>query len=503
VVPVIVRPRLEDHFVIGKYTGKVIVGVGMLMWIPLITSLAYREWDTVLDFIISSAACFIVGLGLQYICRTDKDMNWSHGLVVASGAWIWATALGALPHWLSGHEGTYLDAMFDVMSGYTTTGLYLLQDLDHLANGMNMWRHLLTYAGGQGIVVIALTFLFKGTAGAYKVYVGEGKDERLLPNVVHTARAIWLVSLTWLGVATLALWVTGMWLGQAWDRALLHGLWVFMGAWSTGGFAPQSYNTMYYHDLVYEVVCIVVMIAGSFNFAMHWAMWTGDRKEIRRNVETVSMFVTLSLTTMIATFWLAKAGIYPDAMALFRKVFYQIASGHTTTGFSTIYSKSFVTQWGPIGLVATTIAMAIGASACSTGGGIKGIRMGIMSKAFFQDIRRMISPESALVRERFHHIKDTWLDDAMVRTVMTITVAYLTLYALGAVVGTLYGYPLDQSAFEMVSAASNTGLSCGVTAPSMPWVMKVVFLLGMWLGRLEFMSVFAMAGYAWAVVRGR
>ena len=88
--------------------------------------------------------------------------------------------------------------MFDVMSGYTTTGLYLMQDLDHVSNGLNMWRHILTYAGGQGIVVIALTFLFKGTAGAYKLYVGEGKDERLLPNVVHTARAIWRRGLTWL-----------------------------------------------------------------------------------------------------------------------------------------------------------------------------------------------------------------------------------------------------------------------------------------------------------------
>jgi trk system potassium uptake protein TrkH len=503
----IVRPRFEDHKVIAKYTGKVIVGVGLLMTVPLVTSLVYREWDTVLDFLISMCACFVVGLGAQYFFRTEKDMDWSHGLVVASGAWLWATVLGALPHFLSGHEGWgaagYLNSMFDVMSGYTTTGLYLMQDLDHIAYGLNMWRHLITYAGGQGIVVIALTFLFKGTAGAYKVYVGEGKDERLLPNVVHTARAIWLVSLTWLGVATFALWMTGMWLGQAPDRAFLHGLWVFMGAWSTGGFAPQSYNTMYYHDLLYEVICIIVMIAGSFNFAMHWAMWTGQRSEIRRNVETVSMFMTLSVTTMVATFWLAKAGVYPDAMSLFRKVFYQLASGHTTTGFSTIFSKSFVTQWGSIGLVVTAIAMAIGASACSTGGGIKGIRMGIITKAFFQDIRRMISPESALVRQRFHHIRDTWLDDGVVRGAMTVTIAYLTLYGLSAALATLFGYPLDQALFEVVSAASNTGLSCGVTAPTMHWFLKIWLILAMWLGRLEFMSIFALTGYAWAVVRGR
>ena len=499
----LLRPRKEDHLVIGKYTGKVIIGVGLLMVIPLITSVVFAEWDTVLDFVISIAACLVFGLGTQLMCRTDRDLSWSHGLIVASGSWIIATALGAMPHWLSGHEGSYLDAMFDVMSGFTTTGLYMLQDLDHVANGLNMWRHLLTYAGGQGIVVIALTFLFKGTAGAYKTYVGEGKDERLLPNVVQTARAIWLVSLTWLVVGTAALFIAGWALGQEPVRAFLHGLWVFMGAWSTGGFAPQSYNTMWYHALSYEVVAIIIMIAGSFNFAMHWAVWTGKRKEILKNVETVSFAITLTLTVLVATFGLARAGVYPDAMALFRKGFYQLVSGHTTTGFATIYSRAFVTQWGPVGLMATTIAMAIGASACSTGGGIKGIRIGVLFKSFMQEIRRAVSPEAAVVRTKFHHVRDIYLDDGLVRTVMTITIAYLALYGLTAIVGALYGYDFAQAAFEGVSAASNTGLSCGVTSPSMPDAMKVLYILAMWLGRLEFMSVFALGGYAVSMVRGR
>ncbi len=499
----ILRPRKQDHLLIGKYTGKIVTGVGLLMVIPLVTSLVFQEWDTAVDFVISISACLIFGLVTQLLCRTERDLNWSHGLVVASGSWIVATALGALPQWLSGHEGSYLDAMFDAMSGYTTTGLYLLQDLDHISHGLNMWRHVLTYAGGQGIVVIALTFLFKGTAGAYKVYVGEGKDERLLPNVVQTARAIWLVSLTWLVVGTAALFGTGLLLGQEPVRAFLQGLWVFMGAWSTGGFAPQSYNTFWFHSLTYEVLSMIIFIAGSLNFALHWALWTGNRKEIRRNVETVSFTVTLMVTTLIATFWLAKSGVYPDAMSLFRKVFYQLASGHTTTGFSTIYSKAFISQWGPVGMVATTIAMAIGASACSTAGGIKGIRIGIVTKAFLQDVRRMISPESAVVRAKYHHIRGIFLEDGLVRSALMITVAYLTMHALTAFVGTLYGYPLVTSMFEAVSAGSNTGLSCGLTDPSMPDLMKALYIFVMWLGRLEFMSVFALIGYAFSIVRGR
>jgi trk system potassium uptake protein TrkH len=129
--------------------------------------------------------------------------------------------------------------------------------------------------------------------------------------------------------------------------------------------------------------------------------------------------------------------------------------------------------------------------------------MGILSKAFLQDIRRMISPESAITSQKYHHIREVWLDDGLVRTAMTITVAYLALYGIGSVIGVLCGYPLDQAAFEMVSAASNTGLSCGVTTSTMPAVLKVTYLLGMWLGRLEFMSIFALFGYLWSVVRGR
>jgi trk system potassium uptake protein TrkH len=260
---------------------------------------------------------------------------------------------------------------------------------------------------------------------------------------------------------------------------------------------------MYYHALSYELICIVIMIAGSFNFALHWAVWTGRKREVIRNIETVSFATTLTLTVMAATFWLAREGVYPDAMALFRKSFYQLASGHTTTGFATIYSRAFVTQWGSIGLLATTVAMAIGASAASTGGGIKGLRMGIMVKSLVADIRKMVAPESAVVRERYHHIRDNWLDDGVVKAAMTITIAYLTMYFLSGLIGSFYGYEFTQALFEGVSAGSNTGLSCGVTSPSMPDLLKVVLFVCMWLGRLEFMSVFALLGYGISIVRGR
>jgi trk system potassium uptake protein TrkH len=413
------------------------------------------------------------------------------------------TVLGAVPHYLSGHFSSYLDAMFDVMSGYTTTGLYLLQDLDHVSHGLNMWRHILTFAGGQGIIVIALTFLFQGTAGAYKIYVGEGKDERLFPNVIQTARAIWLVSLAYLVVGSLFLWIAGMWLGQGPVRGLLHAVWIFMSSWSTGGFAPQSCNSIYYQSLLYELITVPIFVIGSFNFALHWAVWTGERKEIRRSIEIISFFTTVMIAMLLVTAGLMELNVYPDVVAFFRKMFYQVVSAHTTTGLGTIYSRTFVRQWGTMAMLGIILAMAIGASACSTAGGFKGIRMGIIFKGVIQDVRRLISPESARIVEKWHHISTRILDDATVRTAMLIVLSYVGIYAMGTIIGVYYGYDLAQAMFDSVSAGSNSGLSCGVVSPAMPTLMKGVYIFQMWAGRLEFMSLFALAGYLVALFRGR
>jgi trk system potassium uptake protein TrkH len=497
------RPRREDMAIILLYTGKIIIGIGLLMAVPLVTALAAAEWAAAVDFAIGMGVCLVLGLGAAMACRTSHEPSWTHGLVVSGFSWIVATAVGAIPHWLSGHYGSYLDAAFDLMSGYTTTGLVLIQDLDHVSYALNMWRHLLTFAGGQGIVVITLTFMAGGASGVSSLYVGEGKDERLMPNVTRTARAIWLISLVYLAVATPVLWALLAALGQGAGRSFLHALWMFMTAWSTGGFAPQSYNAYYYHSVSFEAVMVVLFVAGSLNFALHWAVWNGRRGEVRRNIEVVSFTVTLTLAMLLTTAGLMRRGVYPQFLAALRKMFYQVVSGHTTTGLMTIYSRAFVRQWGPIAMLGVTLAMAIGASACSTAGGIKGIRIGIMAKGLARTVRRSLVGERTQVVTKWHHLRTRVLDDGVVHTAMQITLCYLGLYALGTLAGVLCGYPLLDALFDGVSAGSNSGLSCGVTAPSMPAVLKVVYLFEMWAGRLEFTAVFAVVGYLVSMVRGR
>ncbi len=307
----------------------------------------------------------------------------------------------------------------------------------------------------------------------------------------------------YLAVGTPVLWLIAVVNGQSAVRGFLHALWIFMSAWSTGGFAPQSYNTYYYHSLAFEMATVIIFVAGSMNFALHWAVWTGRRGEIRRNIEIVSFTITITIVMLVTTAGLMKLGVYPDFLAALRKMFYQVVSGHTTTGLATIYSRAFVRQWGPLAMLGITLAMAFGGSASSTAGGFKGIRVGLVFKGLLLNVRRALAPERARVVVKWHHLRTRVLDEAVVSSAMLIVICYVALYALGTIVGVLYGYPLIEALFDAVSAGSNSGLSCGVTAPAMPAVMKVVYLFEMWVGRLEFMSVFALGGYAVSMVKGR
>lgn len=492
-----IEKHVSRAFPICYYIGVVILGLGLVQYIPLFTSLAYAEWDVFYDFMISSSVALILGCALMTLCSKyrSQKLGWGEGMVVAAGSWFICMLLGALPYYLSGNYLSYLDSCFDVMSGFTTTGLTLIQDMDHIANGINMWRHLITFIGGQGMVVLALTFLVKGSNGAYKMYVGEAKDERLMPNVVSTARYIWLISLIYLLVGTLVMWAAGILSGLGPDRAFLHGLWIFMSAWSTGGFAPMTQNTLFYHSSIFEIAAMVFFVAGSFNFALHYAVFTGKRKELIRNIETVSFAVTITILTLVVTLGLLREDIYPDAVAMFRKGFFQLISGHTTTGFMTIYARQFFNEWGDIALFAMIIAMLIGGSACSTAGGFKGIRVGIIFNAFKKDIKRMVLPESMVSVQKIHHIKDIILEDNVVRSAFLIVTAYVITFTVGTLAGMLCGYSFGESAFEAASVTGNVGLSIGVTNASMPAALKSIYIIVMWLARLEFMSILALGVY--------
>lgn len=493
------KANFSSAKIISYYTGCIIIGIAILMFIPLITSLILSEWNPVFDFLISIAITTVMGLSLILVGRKTREnktyVQWKHGFVVASLSWIILMVLSAVPYYLSGHSSSFLDSCFDVMSGFTTTGLVLTQDLDHISLGLNMWRHMLTFVGGQGMVVLALSFLVKETSGAYKIYVGEAKDIGLVPNVKGTARIIWKISMVYLLVGTLALWIDGMYIGLKPLSAFFHGVFIFASSWSTGGFAPNTQNIMYYHSFSYEIITLVFMILGSLNFGLHYAVWQGKKKEIVKNIETQSFFVTAFLTSAFAVVALSKLNVYSDSISIFRRVVYNVLSAHTTTGFGNVYARQFALEWGDFGILIMVIAMLIGGSACSTAGGFKGLRVGIVFKSIIADVKSLLSSERNVKVYKYHHIKDYILEDGVVKSSALIIICYIIIFAIGTALGTYYGYSMADSAFEAASASGNVGLSIGITSPAMPTLLKIYYIIAMYLGRLEFLSVFALIGY--------
>ena len=489
--------NFDDFKIINFYVGYVIIGTASLMLIPMLTSLIFKEWSALLDFIISTNIALSLGVFLMFTGKSKVDkvkIQWKHGLIIASSSWLILTLLCAVPYALSGNTKSFLDACFDVMSGFTTTGLALTQDLDHLSLGLNMWRHILTFVGGQGMVVLALSFMVRHTLGAYKMYVGEGKDVELVPNVKNTARIIWKISIIYLIIGTTMLWVNGMFIGLQPVSAFFHGLFIFMSAWSTGGFSPMSQNILYYHSLSYELLTMIFFIIGSLNFALHYAVWQGKKKEIFKNIETQSFFITALIISFFTALKLTNSGVYSNAISVFRKVIYNVLSAHTTTGFSNLYARQFATEWGDFPVIMIIIAMLIGGSACSTAGGFKGLRVGVVLKSIFAEVNKLLNSDRKIKVYKFHHIKEIILDDGIVKSAFLIITCYIVLFFIGTALGTYYGYPLLSSAFESASITGNVGLSIGVTSSSMPTVMKIYYIIAMYLGRLEFISVFVLIG---------
>jgi len=485
----------RDLEVVLHYTGRIFIGFSFLYAIPAATSLIAGEYAVAIDFLLSFGVALGAGTALAAFCGNTTRPGWIHGMVTAGISWISTMVVAALPYWLSGHYLSYLDAMFDVMSGLTTTGLTLIQDLDHVSIGINMWRHLLSFVGGQGIIVLALALFSDSTGGGYGFYAGEAKDERLFPSVMHTAKAIWRISLIYLIVGTSALWLAGILIGLTPIRALLHGLWVYLTSWSTGGFAPMSQSILYYHSALYEAIIFIFFTLGSFNFALHAAVLKGNRLELRKNIETLSFGITLSLLVMLAVWGLMRLNVYPDLAAFIRKGFYQLASAHTTTGFMTIYPRQFVNEWGDLPVLVVMIAMMIGGSACSTAGGFKGLRVGILLKALVQDTKRLLRPNSAVIVQKFNYHGTRILLDQQVRSAALVVLLYVGVFAFTAVAGCLAGFPLMDSVFEAASVTGNVGLSIGVTSASIPAGLKLVYMFTMWVGRLEFMAVLASLGF--------
>ena len=497
------RPGQRDFRLIGFYTGKVMFGVGLAMLVPAVVALATGEWNNFWSFLLAAGLAVTVGRLSEMLLYTTAPLSTSHGLATVASSWLLAPMFAAVPLLLSGHYASFLDAYFEAMSGFATIGLTLANDLDHMARSVNLWRHLMQFLGGQGIIVVVLTIFASASGRVGVLYSGEGREEKILPNVIRTARFIWRAALVYAVIGTTLIWAAVMIAGVQPVTALFHATNLFMAAFDTGGFATQSASVAFYRSPMVEAVLMPIMVAGAFSFALHYQLWQGHSRELTRNIETRTMAISVVALFAIMAVGLARTGTFTDLSPLFRHGWFQAVAAHTTTGLATVPGRLYVTDWGVLAPAMIVTAMAFGGMAGSTAGGIKAIRMGLIFKGLRRDIRKVLLPENAVVIETYHSSSRRLLADTQVRGAATVLLLWLVLYFGGGLFGLFYGYDLQLALFESTAAASSGGLSVGVVRPALEWPMKIVYIAQMVIGRLEFIAVFALFGYVISIIRGR
>jgi trk system potassium uptake protein TrkH len=489
-------PRFQKHDIgiIAHYLGVMLLLLGAIMLVPLAVSLVMHEWAVTSHYLIGVGCAFTVG-GLLRMCRISQaTIERRQAVAITCLVWIVGALIAAIPLNLSGHYDSFLDAFFEGVSGLTTTGLTLCQDVNHLSTADNMWRFVLQFIGGQGVIVVALSLgVFSKVSSSF--YSAEGRGEHVMPNIKKTAQFIWQFSSTVVFCGTVVLFVAGLLLGIDPVRSIFHGLWITIGSYDTGGFAPQSASIMYYHSWAFEILTMALMLMGAINFALYAQVWKGDfRSTVKAftsdiEIRTLAMWIVTVLVVFVAA--MLAGNFLTDYSGLVRRGVFTIVSATTNTGYQLLTTNQMTTLLTSGAFFMILISMAIGGSSGSTAGGIKALRVGIIAKAIAARIKGVLAPKSARNTTSYQHNGRHILSNETIVGVMTIAILYVITYVIGALAGIAVGYDALPATFESVAMTSNAGLTSGIVTPETPVVMKLIYILQMWVGRLEFLTFLA------------
>ena len=486
------RFTLYDVRVIGHYLGVLVLFSSLALLVPFATALAFQEWIPAANYLLTIGVSLIIGSGLRFLRIEPGRLNRQQALVVTGLAWIVLAMVATIPLHLSGHYETYLDALFDGVSGITTTGASIITDLDHLSNADNMWRFMMHLIGGLGLIVVALSFgLFGKRAGA-SLYMSEGRSEHVVPNVVQTTQFIAKIAIGIILIATVILTGMCLFIGMEPSRALLQSLWLSISGFMTGGFAPMSQSVMYYHSLPIELVLMLLMLLGSINFVLHSEVWKGHVEVFFKDLEIRTMVLWIAVMTCVFAASLSASSEFSNLPAMLRRGLFTVISAFSTTGFQNVTTNQLTTALSSGAFLVVAILMAVGGSGGSTSGGFKFSRMGVIMKSLVATIKEALAPDSARVVVDYNHVGRRILSPEVVKEAMTVFVLYVATYAIGSLVGIAHGYDATQAIFESVAMASNGGISSGLAAPGMPVTLELLYILQMWAGRLEFVTLLAL-----------
>lgn len=485
------RFSLYDLRVIGHYLGTLTQLFAALMAVPFITALVFQEWEPAERYLLGIGIALVVGTLLQFLRIEPGRLGRRQALAVTGFAWIVLAFFASVPLFLSGHYATYMDALFDGVSGLTTTGATVALDIDHFSNADNMFRFMMHLVGGLGLIVVALSLGIFGKRSGSSLYTAEGRSEHVVPNVVQTTQLILRITLVIIFIAAVVLTALCISIGMEPVRAVLQSIWLAISAFNTGGFAPMAESVSYYNSIPIEVFLMLLMILGSISFVVHAEVWKGRLQSFFGDIEIRTMLIWLLVMTVVVAASLSASALFSDLPAMIRRGLFMVVSAFSTTGFQNVTTNQLTTAFSSGAFLALALIAAVGGSAGSTAGGVKLHRVGIIFKSIVSTVKEAVSPSSARVVVSYNHLGRRVLSSDAVKEAMTVFVLFVITYSVGALVGIAHGYEASQAIMESVSMTSNGGIITGIVAPGMSPSLEAFYIFQMWAGRLEFVTLLA------------
>lgn len=485
------RFSLYDLRVIGHYLGTLTQLFAALMAVPFITALVFQEWEPAERYLLGIGIALVVGTLLQFLRIEPGRLGRRQALAVTGFAWIVLAFFASVPLFLSGHYATYMDALFDGVSGLTTTGATVALDIDHFSNADNMFRFMMHLVGGLGLIVVALSLGIFGKRSGSSLYTAEGRSEHVVPNVVQTTQLILRITLVIIFIAAVVLTALCISIGMEPVRAVLQSIWLAISAFNTGGFAPMAESVSYYNSIPIEVFLMLLMILGSISFVVHAEVWKGRLQSFFGDIEIRTMLIWLLVMTIVVAASLSASALFSDLPAMIRRGLFMVVSAFSTTGFQNVTTNQLTTVFSSGAFLALALIAAVGGSAGSTAGGVKLHRVGIIFKSIVSTVKEAVSPSSARVVVSYNHLGRRVLSSDAVKEAMTVFVLFVITYSVGALVGIAHGYEASQAIMESVSMTSNGGIITGIVTPGMSPSLEAFYIFQMWAGRLEFVTLLA------------
>lgn len=456
--------------------GLVLALAGIVMLSPLLLLPLYPgEVPESIAFLFPAACLLLSGALLWRRFRTPEilSLSFQEGGVIVVASWLLVVFASAWPFVLSS-DLAFSRAFFESMSGWTTTGLSIL-DVTRASHLVLFWRSVMQLAGGAGLAIIMVSAVI-GPVGV-GISSAEGRGDQLVPQVRRSARLVLGIYLSYAAVGTVAYRLAGMSFFDAVNHAF--------AAVSTGGFSTRAESIGYWNSPTIEAITIPLMLLGNLSFVTAWYLWHGKLLPVARNGE-VKLLSVLVPVSVAAVFMITCRGLYLQAGKALRVAIFEMVTVVTTTGFSTVGYG----DWNAFGILLLIVLMLVGGGTCSTAGGIKQFRVHLLGKTVFWEVRRFLMPRKAVVPcaawEGDHVV---FVSDEKVRQVAAFVFLYLAVFLLGALILCASGFGFRESLFEFASALGTVGLSVGVTSAGMPDMALWAEILAMFLGRLEIMVV--------------